>query len=105
VLDSFNELKGGMLMKPYNVYALVLALIHTATPQQSLRTTYPNSDTLPKALSPNAQQQLTELADAIEREEFDGKYGAFVKACKERTNVAEQRIIRFNFFCDALIGA
>ena len=104
-LGTFEELQKGVLMKPYNIYALVLALIHTTNPQEILTKSYANSHLLPRARSQNAQQQLTELVDAIVREDFEGKYGLFVKACKERTNVGEQRATRFSFFCNALIGA
>lgn len=98
---DWAELHDGPLMKPYNVYALVLAILHVRYKYPKL-TPLCAVDRKKATFSLRAKERLTELADAISDEKLSGDDGDFVKACSEKTNVKAQRETRFIYFCEAL---
>jgi hypothetical protein len=100
-LIQWDELHNGPLMRPYNVYSLVLAMTHMRNPTTQLQPIYPSSglSTFDHNL---VLRNLTALADALEAPEDPTKFSEFVKACASKTNVASQRKTRFVWCCRAL---
>jgi len=97
------EIVGTSLAKPFNFYALTLACVHAGTAVQ-----VPGSFTIPEV--PQFEHgepiyNLSLLAEALDSDE-DGRraedFATFVSAAKDRTNVASQRMIRFEYFLAAL---
>lgn len=101
VMASLTEIHGTELMKPYQVYALLLAIMHLHDPVESLqgvaRATARHRLNRERAIA-----NLTVLADAVEQDAEAGDYGAFVRASATRTNVADQRSTRFRWLYGAL---
>lgn len=99
---EWQDIHKTALLKPYNFYTLMLAIIHCQVPCDSLQTAYP----IEKPIKINNEESLSklgELADALaESERADKKYTPFIKANSEATNRLKQRNARFQFFCDAL---
>lgn len=89
------------IMKSYEFYALLLALIHTHNPQPQLNEYFPLAE--PATIDAEAAvSNLTILADALENGDPEGEYKLFIEASSSRTNVASQRQERFKWFCRAL---
>jgi hypothetical protein len=95
------ELQDGPLMKHYNVYSLVLAILHVRHKFPSLE--YLVDGPKKKVFSDKARVRLLALVDAINNELDTGPDADFVLACSEKTNVKAQREIRFKTFCEALV--
>jgi hypothetical protein len=100
---SWTDIHDTALVKPYNVYALVLAAMHLSNRIKTLEDTFPAAKA---SLSEDAeiQENLTELADALDADEPPEALEGFVDAASERTNVADQRRTRFQWLCRALSG-
>lgn len=98
-----SQISGTPLTKPMNFYALVLAYIHagklTAVPGDF------EPRVIPQFERGDVTSNLSVLAEALEAQD-DGRtdmdLAAFVSAAKDRTNVAEQRKTRFEYFLGAL---
>jgi hypothetical protein len=91
------------LVKPHMAYSLTQAIAHVTKPVRKFETLFRLQR--PKALDWRlAMPRLTALAQAVERAEDTGKYGKFVKASGEKTNVKSNRETRFKTFCEALVG-
>ena len=100
VLIGWEDLVGTPLMKPHQVYALVLAVMHVEEPIQALAPLFANGR---RGDSAGVVHNLSRLAEAVETgEEQAGSLKPFVRASSERTNVATQRASRFQWFCRAL---
>lgn len=89
------------LMKPYMVYSLVQAVTHTLKPLRKL-SKYSKSPKVRYLDLDSVLPNLTTLAQAAEQDEAEGKFADFIKASTEKTNVRENRIVRFKWFCKAL---
>jgi Protein of unknown function DUF262 len=89
------------LMKSYIVYSLLLAIIHTIRVIPALQSSRPlNQPTkIDVAL---AEVNLTALSNALDYDEPPSDFSEFAKACSEKTNVKEQRQIRFRWLCRAI---
>jgi hypothetical protein len=100
-LSEWRELAGTSLMKPYVVYSLLLAITHCHRRVTKLSTLFasPNRRRFDKS---SVITNLSRLAQAIEEGDENGRSGAFVRACIERTNVKDQRETRFEWLCRAL---
>ena len=98
-VTAWEPIHNTPLMKPYHLYALLLAVIHTLHPQKSLKSSYEVKKH--KIKDDVALANLTTLAAAFEEEEPDQQFKAFVGS-GAATNVAEQRNIRFEWMCRAL---
>jgi hypothetical protein len=97
-MDALHE---STLMKPHMVYSLAQAITHTLKPVRKFKKLF-RSPKL-KSLDLNAVvPNLTTLAQAAEQDEAEGKFADFIKASNEKTNVRENRIIRFKWFCKAI---
>lgn len=89
------------LMKPYMVYSLAQAITHTLKPVKKF-TKHFRSPKLKSIDEDDAVPNLTALAEAAEQDEARGKFAEFIEAANEKTNVRENRIVRFKWFCKAL---
>lgn len=102
-VQSWKELQGSNLMKPFQMYALLLAVIHVRAPVEALASVY-STNSGHEIDEKRAIERLSRLAQAIDDEVESGKYARFVKASGEKTNVKEEREIRFVTYCEALVG-
>lgn len=98
---SFSELHGGPLVRPHNLYSLLLAIMHLEEPAQSLSSAYsvPQRLTIVRA---RAIEQLSTLAEALEMGAPKHDLIPFVLAASSKTNVKANRIKRFQYMCKAL---
>lgn len=103
LLVSLPALHRTELMKTYQLYALILAVMHFQAPVPSLEPFVPphGRNELDRDV---AVSNLTALAAAIESGDEEGPFAEFVKASSSRTNVREQRETRFRWFYEALVG-
>lgn len=95
-----EALHNGPLMKSHQLYAYMLAVIHAKFKVPAFDEAYKFSKG--KVSESTKVENLTRLAGAIEDPDSDRKLEKFVDAGSEKTNVAEQRKIRFLWFCRAL---
>lgn len=100
-LVSWSAIHRTALMKPYAAYSLILAMIHVRSLVPQLQEAYgvTRNRHLDAAV---AQRNLLILADALENEEGATEFAEFVEASSSKTNVAEQRKRRFQWFCRAI---
>jgi Protein of unknown function DUF262 len=102
--DTLREWRGihnGELMKPYIVYALVLAIAHLRRPVAAFREHFP-SPRIGQFDNNHVEANLSVLSEALEDPENSPGYAEFVGACTSKTNVKDQRIKRFQWMCKAL---
>ena len=100
-LRSWEELHGTSLMKPFQVYALVLAIMHVRQRVDLLQAVFesPSNDNIDRGRS---IEHLSRLARAIDENVTTGRYARFVRASEEKTNVRAEREVRIRYFCEAL---
>ena len=108
---SWQDIHGTALVKPYHVYALLLAMIHVSNPQPSLQAAFEvqAATAIPK---PGSIANLLRLAAVLEDEAQHleasgeaGRYAGFLAASIAKTNTKEQRRTRFEWYCRALLEA
>jgi len=101
VILGFPDTHKSVLMKPYMLYSLILAITHLTRPVPTLQGVYPSDG---KYLLDNdvALTNLTALAEAAESNGETSLFSEFVKASSSKTNVKAQRENRFIWFCKAL---
>ncbi len=90
------------LMKPYIIYSLILAVIHTVRVVPALQPSSPRNELMQIDMGP-AEVNLTALSAALDYDETPQDFADFVNACSAKTNVKEQREIRFRWLCRALV--
>jgi hypothetical protein len=103
-IAGWVQLHNGPLMKPYQLYSLVLAVAHVRTRLPKLQSIFrlTRATTIDRD---KAVQALADLAEAVEREdEDDDEYSEFVLASTSKTNVKKERETRFTWFCRAITG-
>ena len=88
------------IAKPYSVYSLVLALAHASADVPALRSEGVGGTGIASARDIDAS--LGVLADALEEKAVSGRYGKFVRASTDRTNVVTQRRTRFKTYLAAV---
>lgn len=90
-----------VLMKPYNLYALLLAIMHTLHPLETLSSKFPAHRH--KIKDDIALANLTTLISALEDDDDEPelRFAELVKA-SSGTNVEEKRSVRFVWMCRAL---
>lgn len=92
------------LIRPHIFYSLILAAIHVVRVIPILNTSYARNETV--VIDRNvAEINLTALASALDADEPPPALANFVRACTDRTNVKDQREIRFKWLCQAMAGA
>lgn len=100
VID-LEEIHKGSLMKPYNLYCLLLAICHARKPMEQLMSVH--EPVTPYRYDRNiVVANLTTLAESLEYPEQRGRFRQFVSANLSKTNVAAHREIRLKWFCKAL---
>ena len=99
-LRRWTGIHNTSLTKPYIVYSLLLAVIHTERVIPALQQSCPLNERTQIDLD-FAEVNLTALAAALENEER-GRFGEFIRACAAKTNVRENREIRFRWLCRAM---
>jgi hypothetical protein len=100
-LLSWTEIHDSSLMKPYQVYSLVLAIAHLERAVPTLEADFASPGGIQLEDS-EIERNLFLLADALDNPEEAEDLLGFVEASSSRTNVAEQRKKRFVWFCKAL---
>lgn len=97
---SWEDLRDTPLMKPHQVYALALAVMHMEEPIESLEEILDSGEFADEG---TVIVNLTRLAEALEEDaEDEGPLEPFTKASSEKTNVARQRETRIQWFGRAL---
>ena len=91
------------ITKPYIIYSLILAIMHTVRVVPALQPSFPRNEPTPIDM-PLAEVKLTELSTALDYDEPPVDFAEFVRACSAKTNVKEQREIRFQWLCRAIGG-
>lgn len=100
---DWSDLAGTPLMRPHQVYALTLAVMHVQEPLAHLEDIF-DADEAEIAEADIVIVNLSRLAEVLELdEELAGDLKPFVKASSEKTNVAAQRETRIEWFCRALL--
>ena len=101
ILDM-TDIHKGPLMRPYNFYSLVLAIIHMKNPIENFLPLY--QPQTPYKYDPNVVvANLTLLAQVLENpEDSNGKFKKLVSATSGGTTFKENREQRFKWFCKAL---
>lgn len=98
-----SDIAGTPLAKPLNFYALALAYVQTGG-IMTIPGDFEEHDT--PSFEPNDPlYNLSLLADALEADspsKVSREFTVFASAAKDRTNVAAQRKIRFEFFLQAI---
>jgi hypothetical protein len=98
---DWSEIHNTALMKPYQMYALLLAVIHVRRRIEVLDNLFES----PKAKldRDTAVPNLLVLAAVVsDGPEDAGDFEAFVEASAEKTNTRENRATRFEWMCKAL---
>lgn len=99
---ALPELHATELMKPYQLYALLLAVSHAQRPIPLLATTVPLLDG--RLSRDEIVANLTTLAEAAAGGVTDEAYAPFVEASRSKTNVAGERLARISWMYRALAG-
>ena len=90
------------LMKPFNLYSLILAVSHILKPVKNLSNIYSPKSKKKRKLDKSILA-LTSLAESLEYDEaIDDKHQDFIRANQKATSNPENRKIRFRHFCKAL---
>jgi hypothetical protein len=99
VIRTMEPIHQSTLTKPYMIYSLVQAMTHVRRRVPKFEAVF-RSPNLKRINLELALPNLTTLMQAVDSEEGDtGKYARFVKASREKTNVKENRKVRFKWFC------
>jgi hypothetical protein len=100
---GWTDLHNTAVMKPHQIYALTLALIHMRTPIDRLEGLYksPGQKMIDSSV---AIPRLTTLAEMLNRDldVVPQTFKPFARASSEKTNVRETREVRFVTYCKAL---
>lgn len=100
-LLELEDIHNGVLMRPYHVYALILALIHARANASELRDSYVFEGKRPPVAT--IASNLGRLALAVDApENAPKKFRPFIEASSASTNTADNRQTRFVWFCRAI---
>ena len=102
-IREWEELHGTALMKHFQVYSLILAIIHVQHQIPALQTSVevPAGSRIDER---HCVQRLSLLAQAVDDDVTTGPCARFVQASSRKTNVKTERETRFRYCCDALLG-
>ena len=104
LLLQMPEIHETSLVKPFQVYALILAISHAQRPIESLQHAVAVDSAMQIDVTV-AVPRLLRLLQAVDDDVQTGRYARFVKASSEKTNVKAEREVRFKYFTEALRGA
>ncbi|MBN8582649.1 MAG: DUF262 domain-containing protein [Anaerolineae bacterium] len=97
---GWDELHNTALMRPHLFYALILAVSHIQNPVEEFFIKYEPTN---QNIHPNAQTNLSALADALENEDnAPKKFQDFVEASARTTNDVRRRSVIFKLICKAI---
>lgn len=105
-LLDLNELHDTALMKAFNVYSLMLGIMHFRKPAPTLKSVLGR---MPGKLASRDVRvaNLSKLAKCLEADSADdvsARLQPYYKACSKATNTKTNREIRFDWICRALSG-
>jgi hypothetical protein len=100
-LLAMPEIHRTRLMRPYQFYSLALAVMHLYRPLAMLQRYFPLEFPIDFDQE-SAVRNLSVLAEALEVDEPPSSFMPFIDASASKTNVASQRISRFQWICTAL---
>ena len=104
-LAEWKELHGGPLMKAYVAYSLLLAISHIERQVDALETHFP-SPGVGRIAGDHVVPNLLRLGEILLSDDPPPRnFQPFFTACSGRTNVRDQRVTRFRWFCQALTEA
>ena len=89
-----------LVQKSHIFYSLVLAVM--CVDRTWPRLLQEDLDCSSGVVHPSSEQNLLALTDALDGEDEDGPFGAFVKASSEKTNTKDQRGTRIKWIATAL---
>ena len=102
-IANWKQLHNSPLMKPYNFYSLILAVLHTLRPTERLADLEPNIALSISALGDDQViTNLSLLAASLEDPENYKNLSDFVEAGSSATTTLKNRTIRFRYFLKAL---
>lgn len=100
---NWRQLHKTSLMKPYNFYSLILAVLHTLKSAEPLATLVPNLTPRAEALGVDqVVPNLSLLAASLEEPENYRQLSEFTEAGSSATTTLKNRTIRFQHFLRAL---
>lgn len=98
---SWQEIHNTALMKHYVVHSLILAIMHVEHNIPTLTPVQKGGSRL--AERGQILTNLSQLSEALDNpESAPKKFADFISASVDRTNVRQQREVRFRWFCEAL---
>jgi hypothetical protein len=103
IIHRWEAIHNGPLVKPFMMYALLLAVIHLGRPFDTLNEYFQLTGPV-DIDDEQAVLGLSQLSDAVESEQPPREYLGFVEASTSKTNVAAQRAIRLKTFCSAIVS-
>lgn len=100
-LFEWKDLFDTPLVRPHQVYSLLLATMDAQEPLESLRGVRP--DSLAQVTGDVVLRNLSRLAEALEQgDDAPSKLRPFVRASEQGTNVGDKRATRFQWFARAI---
>lgn len=99
-LFALPDLHNGPLMRTHVLYSLLLGIIHAQHNVPKFDALVPGGRGLDDTIEMSAR--LSELAEVIESKAASRLLAPFLKASTDRTNVRDQREVRFQFLCEAV---
>jgi Protein of unknown function DUF262 len=102
--DQFGaapQLHSTSLVRTHMVYSLIQAVTHVNRPVRKFEKLH-RSPRLRRIDWTAAVPKLTSLAQAVDNNDDRGKFASFVRASTGKTNVKENREVRFKTLCSAL---
>jgi hypothetical protein len=96
IIRRLTEIHKTSLAKPYIMYSLILAVIHTTRVIPALQSSFPRNEPTPIDLGV-AEVNLTALSTALDYDEPPAEFDEFVRACSAKTNVKDQRESRYRW--------
>ena len=102
MIMEWDELHGTAIMKHFQVYSLILAIIHIQNRIPALQSSVqiPDGSRIDEM---HCVQRLSQLSQAVDDEVTTGPWASFVQASNKKTNVKAERETRFRYCCDALL--
>ena len=97
----WQQLHSTSLMKPYNFFTLILAVMHAQRPVPSLQSVFQIDDPL-GLLGEAPLGNLSLLVDALENPDQHANVKEYIDACSKATNRVNQRRDRFKWISRAI---
>lgn len=102
-ISAWTWIRSGPLTKHYQLFGMILGVIHSTGDLASLRSSL--GPPVPLKAEPRIVTAFESLSTAIRERADSGTYARFWAASREQTNVKENRMTRCKYFYRALTGA